>query len=93
MTGPSASVPYERFSSNKCKWHFFERKVEGLLHERDFKMEEVEEKTPTFYAMLHTMKWETMVEESDSCNELMVWEFYTNLPTADWKSRNLVVYV
>lgn len=37
---------------------FFKHKVKGLLHERGFT---IEEKDPTFYAMLHAMKWGPLV--------------------------------
>lgn len=68
----SVVVLYKRFASNQSSRRFYKQKVKGLLHERGFVMEEVEEKIPAFYAILHDMQWGTLVEEPFKCNEAIV---------------------
>ncbi|XP_060206148.1 uncharacterized protein LOC132633603 [Lycium barbarum] len=61
-----------------------EQQTRGMLHERAFIMDRVEELAPKFYQTLHRIGWGQLVEELGNINCNWVREFYAMLPTVDW---------
>ncbi|MCD9559753.1 hypothetical protein HAX54_017998, partial [Datura stramonium] len=65
----------------------------GLLHERRFIMQGIEEKALEFYAHLQQLGCGPLVKDLCKVNKDWVGEFYANLPTVAWSRNESMAYV
>ncbi|MCD7463452.1 hypothetical protein HAX54_050613, partial [Datura stramonium] len=65
----------------------------GLLHERRFIMQDIEEKGLEFYSHLQELGCGPLVKDPCKVNKDWVRDFYANLPTVAWSPDEPVDYV